>query len=56
MYMKSVCFFTFILHISGTDRYKINVRYIIFWPVIEKNILINLLKNHLIKNKKYAKS
>jgi hypothetical protein len=34
MYIKSVCFSAFILHISGTDRYKISVRYIIFQPVI----------------------
>jgi hypothetical protein len=30
IYMKSVCFFAFILHISGTDTCKIDVRYIIF--------------------------
>jgi hypothetical protein len=35
MYMKSVCFSAFILHISGTDRCKIGVRYLIFWPVSE---------------------
>jgi hypothetical protein len=34
MYMKSVCFSAFILHISGTDKCKIGVRYIIFRPVI----------------------
>jgi hypothetical protein len=34
MYMKSVCFSAFILHISGTDRCKIGVRYLIFRPVI----------------------
>jgi hypothetical protein len=34
MYMKSVCFSTFIPHISGTDRCKIGVRYLIFRPVI----------------------
>jgi hypothetical protein len=33
MYMKSVCFSAFILHISGTDRCKIGVRYLIFRPV-----------------------
>jgi hypothetical protein len=33
MYMKSVYFSAFILHISGTDRYKIGVRYLIFRPV-----------------------
>jgi hypothetical protein len=31
--MKSVCFFAFILHISGTDKCKIGVRYLIFRPV-----------------------
>jgi hypothetical protein len=31
--MKSVCFSAFILHISGTDRCKIGVRYLIFRPV-----------------------
>jgi hypothetical protein len=30
IYMKSVCFFTFILYISDIDKYKIDVRYIIF--------------------------
>jgi hypothetical protein len=34
MYMKSVCFSAFILHISGTDKCKIGVRYIIFRPVL----------------------
>jgi hypothetical protein len=34
MYMKSVCFSAFILHISGTDKYKIGVRYIIFRLVL----------------------
>jgi hypothetical protein len=33
MYIKSVCFSAFILHISGTDRCKIDVRYLIFRPV-----------------------
>jgi hypothetical protein len=33
MYIKSVCFSAFILHISGTDRCKIGVRYLIFQPV-----------------------
>jgi hypothetical protein len=33
MYMKSVCFSAFILHISGTDRCKISVRYLIFRPM-----------------------
>jgi hypothetical protein len=31
--MKSVCFSAFILHISGTDKCKIGVRYLIFRPV-----------------------
>jgi hypothetical protein len=30
IYMKSVYFSTFILHISGTNRCKIDVKYIIF--------------------------
>jgi hypothetical protein len=34
MYMKSVYFSAFILHISGTDRCKIGVRYLIFRPVL----------------------
>jgi hypothetical protein len=34
MYMKSICFSAFILHISGTDRCKIGVRYLIFRPVM----------------------
>jgi hypothetical protein len=33
IYIYNICFFIFILHISGTDRCKIGVRYIIFWPV-----------------------
>jgi hypothetical protein len=36
MYMKSVCFSAFILHISGTDKCKIGVRYLIFRPVLYK--------------------
>jgi hypothetical protein len=34
MYIKSICFSAFILHISGTDRCKIGVRYLIFRPVL----------------------
>jgi hypothetical protein len=61
MYMKSVCFSTFILHISGTDKCKIGVRYLIFRPVIPlkmllfaKNLIViyklymNLLKSYVI--------
>jgi hypothetical protein len=33
MYMKSVCFSTFILYISGINKCKIGVVYIIFRPV-----------------------
>jgi hypothetical protein len=33
IYMKSVYFSAFILHISGTDKCKIGVRYLIFQPV-----------------------
>jgi hypothetical protein len=33
MYIKSVYFSVFILHILGTDRCKIGVGYIIFQPV-----------------------
>jgi hypothetical protein len=42
MYIKSVCFSAFILHISGTDRCKIGVRYLIFRPVLYKIKLKNL--------------
>jgi hypothetical protein len=43
MYIKSVCFSAFILHISGTDRCKIGVRYLIFRPVYVSNIYYLLL-------------
>jgi hypothetical protein len=38
MYMKNVCFSAFILHISDTDRCKINVKYIIFRPIYTNDV------------------
>jgi hypothetical protein len=38
MYMKSVYFSAFILHISDTDKCKIGIRYLIFQPVYKLNI------------------
>jgi hypothetical protein len=43
MYMKSVYFSTFILHISDTDRCKIGVRYIIFRPVDVPAQILNIV-------------
>jgi hypothetical protein len=52
MYMKSVCFSAFILHISGTDKCKIGVRYLIFRPVNCTDfwfyLHIQLQKDHIL--------